>query len=122
MINGGNASIYVTDLDRAVRFWTDAVGLKLKNRVGTTWAEIDAGKGLIIGLHLANPPDTVPAGTIGAINIELAVDEPMENVIDALTGRGVEFTGPIKEYEAVRIASFYDPDRNVIVLGQVLQS
>ena len=122
MINGGNASVYVTDLDRAVAFWTDAVGLPLKNRVGTTWAEIDAGKGLIIGLHLANPPDTVPAGTVGAINIELAVDEPMEVVIAALTRRGVEFTGPIKEYEAVRIASFYDPDRNVIVLGQVLQS
>ena len=122
MINGGNASVYVTDMDRAVAFYTDSVGLKLKNRVGTTWAEIDAGKGLIIGLHMAAPPDTVAAGTIGAINIELAVNEPMEVVIETLTQRGVEFTGPIKEYEAVRIASFYDPDRNVIVLGQVLIS
>ncbi len=122
MINGGNASVYVTDLDRAVAFYTEAVGLKLRNRVGTTWAEIDAGKGLIIGLHLASPPDTVPAGTRGAINIELAVTEPMEEVVEALTQRGVVFTGPIKNYEAVRIASFYDPDRNVIVLGQVLKS
>ena len=122
MINGGTASVYVSDMDRAVAFYTDAVGLKLRNRVGTTWAELDAGKGLIIGLHPASPPDTAAAGTQGAINIELAVTEPLEVVIEALTQRGVEFTGPIKEYEAVRIASFYDPDRNVIVLGQVLHS
>ena len=119
MINGGTASVYVSDIDRAVAFWTDAVGLPLKNRVGTTWAEIDAGNGLIVGLHGANP-DTVAAGTIGAINIELKVTEPMEVVIEAMEQRGVEFTGPIKEYEAVRVASFYDPDRNVIILGQVL--
>ncbi len=122
MIYGGNASVYVTDLDRAVAFWTDAVGLKLRNRVGTTWAEIDAGDGLIIGLHVAAPPDTVEAGTRGAINIELAVNEPMEVVIEALTERGVQFNGPILEYEAVRIASLSDPDGNVIVLGQVLIS
>lgn len=122
MINGGTASVYVSDMDRAVEFYTSVVGLELRNRVGTTWAEIDAGDGLIIGLHPAAPPDTVAAGTVGAINIELRVTEPMEVVIDALKQRGAEFTGPIKEYEAVRIASFYDPDRNVIVLGQVLHS
>ena len=66
--------------------------------------------------------ETVAAGTVGAINIELAVTEPMEVVVETLTGRGVEFTGPIKNYDAVRIASFCDPDRNVIVLGQVLHS
>lgn len=122
MISGGTASVYVSNMDRAVAFYTDAVGLKLRNRVGTTWAEIDAGKGLIIGLHPASPPDTPAAGTPGAINIELAVTEPMEVVIAALTARGVQFSGPIKEYEAVRIASFSDPDGNAIMLGQVLHS
>lgn len=122
MINGGNASVYVNDMDRAVEFYTQKVGLPLKTRVGTTWAEIDAGAGLVIGLHPANPPETVPAGTRGAINIELKVDEPLEQVIATLESRGVRMTGPIKEYEAVRIASFYDLDDNVIVLGQVLQT
>ncbi len=122
MIRGGTASVYVTDMDRAVAFWTDAVGLKLRNRVGATWAEIDAGEGLIIGLHPAAPPATPAAGTPGAINIELRVTEPMETVIAALAARGVVIDGPIKEYEAVRIASFSDPDGNAIVLGQVLHS
>ena len=121
MINGGTASVYVSDMDRAVMFYTDSLGLKLRNRVGTTWAEIDAGKGLIIGLHPASPPDTVAPGTPGAINIELTVTEPMEVVVETLTQRGVE-CGPIKEYEAVRIASFSDPDGNTILLGQVLHT
>jgi len=122
MINGGTASVYVSDMDRAIAFYTGALGLKLRNRVGTTWAEIDAGKGLIIGLHPASPPDTPPAGTPGAINIELAVTEPMEVVVEVLTERGVVFNGPIKEYEAVRIASLSDPDGNAILLGQILHS
>lgn len=122
MINGGTVSVYVSDMDRAVAFYTDTIGLRLRNRVGTTWAEIDAGKGLIIGLHPASPPDTPAAGTPGAINIELAVTEPMEVVVETLTQRGVVFNGPIKEYEAVRIASFSDPDGNAILLGQVLHS
>jgi len=121
MIDGGTASVYVSDMDRAVAFYTDAVGLKLRTRVGTTWAEIDAGKGLIIGLHPASP-DTVTPGTRGAINVELKVTEPMEDVIAALTARGVAFDGPILEYQAVRIASFSDPDGNTILLGQQLIS
>lgn len=122
MIRGGNASVYVTDIDRAVDFWTHHVGLPLKTRVGTTWAEIDAGDGLIIGIHQANPPDTVPAGQRGAINIELKVTEPIEDVVAAMESRGVKFTGPILHYEAVNIASFYDPDWNVFHLAQVLSS
>ena len=122
MIKGGNASVYVTDIDRAVTFWTEAVGLPLKTRVGTTWAEIDAGDGLIIGIHQANPPDTVPAGQRGAVNIELKVTEPIEEVVAAMESRGVKFKGPILYYEAVNVASFYDPDWNVIELGQVLKA
>jgi catechol 2,3-dioxygenase-like lactoylglutathione lyase family enzyme len=122
MISGGTASVYVSDMDRAIAFYTDAVGLRLIKRVGTTWAEIDAGEGLIIGLHPANPPQTAAAGVPGSINIELRVTVPMEEAIAALSARGVVFEGPIKEYDAVRIASFSDPDGNAIVLGQVLKS
>jgi predicted enzyme related to lactoylglutathione lyase len=122
MINGGTASVYVSDMDRAIAFYTEAVGLKLRTRVGTTWAEIDAGNGLIIGLHPFSSEATAAPGTRGAINIELAVTEPMEKVVETLTGRGVVFEGPIKEYEVVRIAMFLDPDKNLIMLGQQLQT
>ncbi|MEH6579811.1 MAG: VOC family protein [Amphritea sp.] len=118
MINGGTASVYVSDLDRAIAFYTDKLGLTLQARVGETWAEIDAGKGLVIGLHPASSAESPAPGARGAINIELAVREPMEAVVKALQQRGVVFNGPIKKFEAVHIASFSDPDQNVILLSR----
>lgn len=120
MIEGGNASVYVADMDRAVQFYTEQMGLPLKTRVGDDWAEIDAGAGLIVGLHPARPPETVSAGTVGAINIELKVTEPLENVVAVLRERGVSIVGEILDYENVRLQSVSDPDNNIILLAQVL--
>ncbi|PSJ36288.1 VOC family protein [Allosphingosinicella deserti] len=119
---GGNASIYVTDMDRAVDFYTRKLGFPLKVRVGTEWAEIDAGKGLVIGIHRARPPETVAAGTRGAINIELAVTRSLDDIVGDLKARGVTFKGEILNYPAVRIATVLDPDNNEILLGQVLDA
>lgn len=120
--SGGNASIYVTDIDRAVEFYTATLGFPLKVRVGTEWAEIDAGKGLTLGIHRARPPETVEAGTRGAINIELAVTRSLDEVVPTLKARGVRFKGEILNYPAVRIATVLDPDNNEILLGQVLNT
>ena len=50
MITGGSPTIYVTDMDRAVAFYTQALGLKLRQRWENHYAEVDGGGGLIIGL------------------------------------------------------------------------
>lgn len=121
-IRGGNASVYISDMDRAVAFYTEALGLPLKTRIGGEWAEIDAGDGLVIGLHPARPPETPPPGAAGAINIELRVTKPLEEVVAELEGRGVTFNGPLLNYENVRLASLSDPDGNAILLAQVLHT
>lgn len=56
MIKGGVASIYVTDMKRAVEFYQGALGLTLRSQIGDEWAEIQAGSSLILGLHIARPP------------------------------------------------------------------
>ena len=122
MIEGGNASVYVSDMGRSVDFYEKVIGLKLRVRVGTDWAEFDCGKGFTLGLHPAHAGKTLDPGTRGAINVELNVTVPMEEVVETLTSRGVEFEGPILDYENVRIATFKDPDGNAIVLGQVLRT
>jgi hypothetical protein len=109
-------------MDRAIDFYVRQLGLHLRTRIGGEWAEIDAGRGLIIGLHPARPPETVRAGTVGAINIELSVTKPLEQVIDELTARDVKFATSIQEYPAVRLLSTFDPDNNVILLAQILNS
>jgi catechol 2,3-dioxygenase-like lactoylglutathione lyase family enzyme len=121
-IRGGNASVYISDMDRAVAFYTEALGLPLKTRIGGEWAEIDAGDGLIIGLHPARPPETPPPGAAGAINIEFRVTKPLEEVVAELEGRGVTFNGAILNYENVRLASLSDPDGNALLLAQVLHT
>jgi hypothetical protein len=45
-ISGGNASVYITNMDRAVDFYTTKLGLPLRVRIQNEWAEIDAGRGL----------------------------------------------------------------------------
>ena len=60
MIKGGNATIFVSDMDRAVRFYTESLGLKLQYRAGDHWAQVEAGDGLCIGLHPAGPDSPRP--------------------------------------------------------------
>jgi catechol 2,3-dioxygenase-like lactoylglutathione lyase family enzyme len=120
MTSGGNVSVYVSNLDRAIDFYTNKLGLPLKSRVEGKWAEIDAGKGLVVGLHPARPPETVKAGTIGAISIELAASTSLDDVVVGLAARGVQFAGAIQNYPNVRLVSVKDPDNNAILLAQVL--
>lgn len=117
---GGNASVYITNMDRAIAFYRDKLGFKLRDRVGSDWAEIDAGKGLVIGLHPARPPDTVASGTRRAINIELAAARALDKVVAALKAKGVKFKGRIRSYPAVRLITALDPDGNELIIAQSL--
>ena len=51
MFSRGNVTVYVSNMDRAVRFYSETLGLKLAYRFGDHWASIEAGTGLTIGLH-----------------------------------------------------------------------
>lgn len=117
MIRGGNATIYVSDMDRSVSFYTEVLGLRLDFRAGNHWASIDAGDGLILGLHPAGPRSPVP-GTSGAVTVGLGVDEPIEQVILTLEERGVVFHGPVAEGGGLRLAFFTDPDGNELYLAE----
>src|SRR5690349_19922012 len=109
MINGGNATIYVTDMDRAVSFYTDVLGLRVVFRAGNHWVSIDAGSGLMLGLHPASGRGPVP-GHPGSITVGLSVDEPIERVMGSLTDRGVSFSGPVLDEGILKLAFFTDPD------------
>ena len=118
MIAGGHATIYVYNIDRAVRFYTEALGLKLHLRGGDGWAEIDAGKGLILGLHATHEHSPQP-GQRGSISVGLNVTEPLDQIVATLRERGVQFRGPIREDTAIRLAFFGDPDGNDLFLAEV---
>lgn len=115
MITGGNATVMVSSMDAAVDFYTQVLGLRLTNRFGGNWATVDAGRGLVIGLHPASPKFPAP-GTKGGIMIGLEIDEPIDAVVERLQRRGVRFQSPhgglIVRSEAGNFAHFTDPDGN----------
>lgn len=119
MISGGNATIFVSNMDAAVKFYTEVLGLKLTNRFGDAWATIDAGKGLTIGLHPASPRYPAP-GTKGAMVLGLEIDEPIEAVVARLGEKGVSIKGSIVDDDAGRFANLEDPDGNEMYLWQTV--
>jgi predicted enzyme related to lactoylglutathione lyase len=117
MINGGLATIYVGDMDRAVKFFTETLGLKLQYQAGPEWAQVDAGKGLILGLHGTHEGGPRP-GQNGSTTVGFELDEPIEDAYRKLTERGVKFHGPVQDTGHVKLAYFSDPDGNSFYLSQ----
>jgi predicted enzyme related to lactoylglutathione lyase len=110
MITGGLATVFVSDIDRSIRFYTETLGLALEQRFGDHWASVKAANGLTIGLHPAS--EESPAGGKGSITIGFNLDEPIDTVVDRLKKQGVKFTKEIFQDGYSRIAYFADPDGN----------
>ena len=116
MIRAITATIYVSDMDRAVDFYTKILGLPLAGRWGNEYASIDLGKGAAIGLHPAKGPRAPKPGSSGSIQIGFAVSKPLDEIVKDLASRGVVFRGPIVDDVQVRLAFLGDPDGNDLYL------
>lgn len=117
MINGGNATVFVSDMDRAVDFYVNVLGLTLRMRAENYWAEVTAGNELVIGLHPAEDGGVRP-GTAGSIQIGLGLDGSIQDAVRMLEAKGVVFCGPIVDDGPIRLAFFQDPDGNQLYLSQ----
>lgn len=113
-IRGGNATVFVSDLDRAIEFYTETLGLTAGFRAGEYWAQVET-EGLVIGLHPREGGWGPAPGTSGSIQLGLRVDA-LDEVVRELGGRGVTFDGPIVDDDPVRLAFFRDPDGNSLYL------
>jgi predicted enzyme related to lactoylglutathione lyase len=118
MITGGNATVFVSNMDRAVQFYTEVLGLKLTNRFGDSWATVDAGKGLTIGLHPASPKYPAP-GTKGGIMLGMEIEGTIEKAVASLGKKGVHFRDAVVKTEAGNFVHLQDPDGNEIYLWEV---
>ncbi len=119
LLDGGAAIVFVTDMDRSVRFYTETLGLKLLHRAGDEFTMIDAGHGLVIGLH---PPSKLlpPPGTNGSVQIGFNTTGAMEHAVQTLQSQGVTFRqiegNPIVDDGFVKLAFFADPDGHELYL------
>ena len=118
MFSSGIATVFVTDMDRAVKFYTDILGLKLMQRFENHWASVAAGQ-LAIGLHPASGQN--PAGRDGSTTIGLMVEGKIDDAVSTLTQKGVKFRGPVAEDDGGRFVYFEDPDGNGMYIIEVRQ-
>jgi predicted enzyme related to lactoylglutathione lyase len=93
---------FVSDMDAAVAFYRDTIGLKLGFQ-SPFWSEFETGE-TKLALHPASPEN--PAGTV---QLGFGTDD-----VDAFCGRvaagGFEISSPPADMHGTRIARFRDPD------------
>lgn len=113
MIRGGLVTLFVRDVERAVRFYVETLGMKLVEGGGNDWAVVDAGDGFRIGLQ----PGALEGGR-GAFApaIGLNAKVPIKEAIAIFENRGVRFE--VNDDGPVTLAHFKDPDDNALYLCQ----
>ena len=101
---------WVADMERAVGFYRDVLGLLLVRRDADSWAQFDAG-GRQFALHGAGDQSIPPGGATAVFAVR-----DLDEAIGALSQQGVrpEHQGDVEGY--ARFASFLDPDGNTFQL------
>ena len=100
---------FVGDMDSAVRFYCDTLGMTLLFQ-SPFWSEFDTGE-TKLALHPAS--DENPAGSV---QLGLGVEDLDSFHADALNN-GISCTSPPRDVHGSRIARFLDPDGAEISIG-----
>lgn len=100
---------WVADMDRAVAFYRDVLGLRLIRRDENKWVEFDSG-GRRLALHSVAEGQAMKPGGATAV---FSVDD-LDRAKSELVTRGVHFVheGDVAGY--ARFASFLDPEGNTV--------
>lgn len=106
-----NVWVPVEDMQRALGFYRDVLGLAVKME-SPEWSELDAS-GVSIGL---NARETAATGTSGGAVITFQPERGIQAEVEALQGKGVEFTGGVSSYDWGSVAPFRDSEGNDLQL------
>jgi lactoylglutathione lyase len=93
---------FVSDMDAAVSFYRDTLGLPLRFQ-SPAWSEFDTGA-TTLALHPAS--DDNPAGSV---QLGLGTED-LDSFHAAGQAQGLLFTSPPTPVHGIRIARFRDPD------------
>ena len=93
---------FVADMDKAVAFYRDTLGLTLRFQ-SPEWSEFDTGP-TTLALHKAS--EATPAG---ACELGFGVDD-IEGFHREKSAQGVVFTRPPRDEHGTKLASFLDSE------------
>ncbi len=118
---GLTISFQVKDRKKSIAWYQDVLGFKLLYDVEEIgWCELAtevAGGRVNIGLSQVEKPK-VGAGPVPTFGVK-----DIDKARGAMEAKKVRFDGPTREYPGmVRLATFYDPDGNALMLFQSLSN
>lgn len=125
MISIGEINIHVTDFDRALRFWSDALGLPIADAVRhptAASARLDFDDGSP-SLRVNWPADPLPSDSLAPpppprISFDLTTDD-FDATLARLLEAGGSLVGGVERLENLRVATVADPDGNAFELVEV---
>ena len=119
MVTGGNATVYISDMDGAIGFYSTVLGMAVTSRYGDHWATVEAG-GFTVGLHPQKEGEPVP-GTHGAIMVGLNVDG-IDAARERLGAGGARDVGEVVGGDGGSFVHFHDLDGNALYLWEMPKS
>ena len=99
------------NLERAVEFYRDVLGLKLLLQTDE-WAEFDIG-GQRFAVHQLKSSETFQTVNPAVVSLQA---QPIENAIEALKNKGVRFVQELQIRPHGKMATFQDWDGNLLGL------
>lgn len=100
----------ISNMDEAIDFYVNHLGLELVNRYSNHYAELDAN-GFMVALH----PTTSDVSVGNNVSIGLGVYN-FDETIQMLESKGISFSFEKGGY--IRLAHFKDPDGNPLFLAE----
>jgi catechol 2,3-dioxygenase-like lactoylglutathione lyase family enzyme len=113
-IKEANVTVMVADMDRAIHFYVEVLGLELKANYGGQYAQV-ACPGVMIGLH----PRTDGGGSqpkSDGISVGFGTDSVAAAMAE-LKAKGVTFSRVVED-RPTKLAFFTDPDGNPLYLSE----
>lgn len=111
--------IVVENLENAVYFYTQKLGLNLKNLdTANGWAELQGKEGGILGLSEQNSQFHLKAGTNAIVTIAVHCVEESRKL---LSDKGVKLCGDVIQLPGnIKLQTFWDLDGNMMQLIEIL--
>lgn len=116
----GFVTVFVTDFDKSLDFYTKTLGMEIDYTDKTSWAQFKSGEDVSLAIEKCDH-DHVEQGSkmVGRfVGVTLMVDN-IEDQYNRLVAKGVEFTGrPEKQHWGGTLAHLKDLEGNVLTLMQ----
>jgi lactoylglutathione lyase len=114
--------VMVSKMETSVKFYRDALGLKLKFE-SPGWSEFETGA-TTLALHLATGAGTPAPEDSAAGTLQLGFNvEDIDRAAQTLKARGVRFVlePTLQPSEGIKLAVFVDPDGMRISMAQTMR-